>query len=142
MESFSPCMTSIGIDVQEVCGHRLETLGAVYLERHTPSERPRTEDEVWVADGVVGVKVSDEGHAQPGRFEGADGLLEKRGVRTPDDSWPEINQIRRGVDDNRGGQPRSIGDRGRIAGAQKNNSGPGWRWQRTLSGGHCGHRQH
>ena len=52
------------VGLEQVLGHRLDALGAVHLERHLPADRPGREDQVGVADGVIGMQMRHERDAQ------------------------------------------------------------------------------
>jgi hypothetical protein len=44
----------------DVLRHRLDTLGTVNPKRFMPALHPGREDQIWIADGVVGMQMSDE----------------------------------------------------------------------------------
>ena len=87
------------VGFEEMLSHSLEALGAIDLERDTTPNRPRGEDQVWVTDRMVRVKVGNERDAQPRRFECLDTFVEKRCVSAPHYSSTKVNEVGGVVDD-------------------------------------------
>ena len=57
------------VRLEEMLGHRLDSRWAVDLQRDAPSEHPGSENEIRVADRVVGVQMRHEDDAQVGRLQ-------------------------------------------------------------------------
>src|SRR6188474_53479 len=99
--------------------HRLQTFRAIDLEGNAPADRPRGEDHIGEADGVIRMEMSDEHDAELRRLERSDPFLECR-TRSANHARPEIDDIRNAVDDDRCRWARAVGKRLRSARSQKN----------------------
>ena len=104
----------------DVARHRLNTLGTVHPERTSASLHPGREDQVWIPDRVVGVKMGDERRLQLVGRKSRDTFVE-RGGGAPHETWADVDQICRAVHDDRGGRTRSLRIGPRRSGAKQHN---------------------
>ncbi len=117
------------VGLQQVLRHRLEPGRAEHLDRHIPLQHPGREDEVGVAQRVVGVEVRDEGGRELRGGEASDaGAAGRHGA--PDDTRPEIDQVRCVIHDDGHAGPRAIGLGVGRARAQQHDPRPGRRRRR------------
>src|SRR5512132_2057642 len=87
--------------------HRFQTVWPVHVQRALASDNPWREDQIWVTDGVVGMKVRDEGGSQvhgPDRLDSS----RSRGRRPPDNPRPQIDEVCAIIDGNRGRRSRML----------------------------------
>jgi hypothetical protein len=94
------------------------------LQRDAAADRPGREDQVRVADGVVGMEMRDEGDAQVRRLQGRDALVARGGARAPHDTGTEVDEVGGVVHDDRGGGARAIGIRVGSPGPQHDDPRP------------------
>ena len=120
---------------QDVIGHGFEPGGTKNFERLFPPEHPRTEDEVRVAERVIGMQVSDESSLELGNCETGHALSE-RGGSAADDAGTAIDNVRSVIDDDGDRWTRAIRVGGRIPRAEQHDLGArrrsGWRRCRRL----------
>src|SRR5262245_28074686 len=93
---------------KDMLRHRLDTLRTIHFEWHSAPDDPRREDEIWIADGMVRVQMGRKRHPQVDWFECLNAVLADRGVGTAYDTWTKVDEIRRSVDHNCRGRPRTI----------------------------------
>src|SRR5512138_1777479 len=110
--------------LHDVLRHRLEPAWPEHAQGTFPPLDPRGEDEIRVADRVIGMEVRDERRPEADRREPLHALFE-RGLGTPDDARSGVDEIWRSRDDDRGRGARSLRFRPRRAGAEENDLGSG-----------------
>ena len=92
---------------------------SVHLERHATAEHPRRQDQVRIADRMIGMQMRHEDDAQLDRIERGDSPIDDRRFRTAHDACTEVDQIRRAVDDDGGRRARAVRVGRRSAGAEQ-----------------------
>ena len=120
----SPSRSCRDIDVDmprlhDVARHIGQTRRPVDLERGAPPLDPRREDQIRVANGVIGVQVGDEGGLQAIGGQRRNSAL-RRGGGTADDASSEIDEVSAIVDDDRSRGPRPQWVSRRRTGPQQN----------------------
>src|SRR5206468_542185 len=93
-EKVGPCLDVDTVGLEEVVGHALEAFGSVDFQWHPTPDGPGREDQVRVANRMVGVKVGDECHPQLCRLERLDTFVEKCGTGAPHNAGPEVHEVR------------------------------------------------
>ena len=130
------------VGLEQVRRHRLDARGTVDVDRHATPERPGTEDQIGIADGVIRMKVRGKRDAQVRRLQRGDAALDHRGFRTANHARTEIDEIGRVVHHDRRRRSRSIRIGRRIPGAEQDDSSLPRRCRLGLRPGGRGRREH
>jgi len=124
--------------LKDVTGHALESARAVSLERDAAMQDPGTEDQVGVAQGVVGVQVGEEDDFQVLDVQRLDAVLLRR-FRPLHHARPAIHQVGGAVHHDGHGCAGAVGIRFGRARAQHHHLG--MRRGRGLGGGSAGENE-
>ena len=92
---------------------------SVHFERHAAAEHPGRQDQIRIADGVIGVQVGHERHAQLDRIERGDPAIDDCRFRATHDTCTEVDQVGRVVHDDGCGGAGAIRIGRRSAGAEQ-----------------------
>src|SRR5215471_17462600 len=95
LQSISVC-TCFNIDppcLQNMIRHRFESRGTVHFERYTAAGRPSCEDEIRIANRVIGVEVRSKSDLQVGRLKGGNAPVENSRLCPTHHTRSKIDEI-------------------------------------------------
>src|SRR5512144_702283 len=107
LEAFGPDVDIDPPRLHDVLRHRLEPARPEHAQGTFPALDPRGEDEVRVADRVIGMEVRDERRPETNWSQPLHTPFERR-FGAPDDARSNVDEIWRAGDDDRGRRARPL----------------------------------